>query len=187
MTRFAQHLQSNPKGTWLSQFIKTICSLSESAVTQALYSSMHFNILMNTLFESKPFHSQPLTCELQKVNVKRVLRPTRRVQNADLNSLSLREIVDEWTGFFFNRQLSFSSKPAGCDTQKKADKCEMTPGIHMNKQTVKQCSSYTQTNSSLTHTQSHQPPRCQTALSSPSKCGVRQYQPLSCTDTHIRH
>lgn len=63
----------------------------------------------------------------------------------------------------------------------------MTPDIHMNKHTVKQCSSYTQTNSSSTHTRSHQLPWCQTMLSSPSKDGLRQYQSLSCMDTHITH
>lgn len=147
---------------------------------------MHFNILMNTLFKSKPRFTHSLDLWASKGKCKESSKAHQESSECRFE-LSLWEKLWMNGQVFFNRQLSFSSKPAGCDTQKKADKCEMTPGIHMNKQTVKQCSSYTQTNSSLTHTQSHQPPQCQTALSSPSKCGVRQYQPLSCTDTHIRH
>lgn len=144
---------------------------------------------MNNLFESKPATLAALDLWASKGKCKESTKTqgtTGEFRMQIWEILSLRETVDEWA-VFFKRRLSFSSKPAGCGTQKKADKCEMTPDIHMNKHTVKQCSSYTQTNSSSTHTRSHQPPRCQTVLSSPSKDGIRQYQPLSCMDTHITH
>ncbi len=184
-----QHLQSNPKGAWLSQFIRTICSFFERAVTQAHFISMHFNVLMNTHFESKPASIAGLDLWASKGKCKESSKNTRhhrRVQNANLRN-SVRETVDEWAVLFFKWQLSFSSKPAGCGAQKKADKCEMTPDIHMNKHTVKQCSSYTQTNSSSTHTRSHQPPRCQTMLSSPSKDGVSQTISASIVHGHTHY